>query len=120
MVQHTLSSTLRLRAARLDEVKGLLEFLALEPFYHAAAWRGLVQGEYSDRSVAGLLSMRALLRGVMLRRSKADVGEWRGDSHIAEVYRGRWLAVRGMGLGLARAVCEVGRLPRPLRYRQLP
>ena len=65
-------------SCRLDEVKGLLEFLAYEPFYRSAAWRGLVQGEFSERGVAGLLSMRALLRGVMLRRSKADVGECDG------------------------------------------
>lgn len=61
---------------RLDEVKGLLEFLACEPFYHGPAWRGLVQSEFSRRSPTGLLAMRTLLRGVMLRRTKADVGEW--------------------------------------------
>lgn len=57
-------------------MRGLLTFLACEPFYHSRAWRGLVLGEYDARSAAGLLSMRALLRGVMLRRSKADVGEF--------------------------------------------
>lgn len=58
-------------------MKGLLEFLAYEPFYHHLNWAGLVQKEYSARSASGLLSMRALLRGVMLRRSKADVGTCR-------------------------------------------
>ncbi|KAL4426809.1 hypothetical protein ABPG77_006595 [Micractinium sp. CCAP 211/92] len=60
-------------ASRLDEIKGLLEFLAHEPFYHAPVWRGLLQHGYEGQSVRGLLSLRALLRGVMLRRSKADV-----------------------------------------------
>lgn len=37
-----------------------------------------MQRGYDDNTSAGLLSLRALLRGVMLRRTKADVGEWVG------------------------------------------
>eukprot|EP00887_Chlorella_sp_A99_P005493 scaffold1.g5493.t1 len=59
--------------SRLDELKGLLEFLAYEPFYHATEWRALLQAGYEARTAPGLLSLRALLRGVMLRRAKADV-----------------------------------------------
>lgn len=54
---------------------GLLEFLAAEPYYHSPVWRGLLQNVYEEQGVGGLLSLRSLLRGVMLRRSKADVGE---------------------------------------------
>ena len=57
---------------------GLLEFLAYEPYHHAPVWRGLLQHLYERQSVGGLLSLRALLRGVMLRRSKANVGECMG------------------------------------------
>lgn len=54
---------------------GLLEFLAYEPFHHATVWRDLLQHYYEKQSAGGLLALRSLLRGVMLRRSKADVGE---------------------------------------------
>ena len=60
---------------RLSEVRGLLEFLALEPYFHNAAWSDLVQSGCDDKERHGLLSLRSLLRGVMLRRSKQDVGK---------------------------------------------
>lgn len=60
---------------RLSEVRGLLEFLALEPYFHNAAWSDLVQSGCDERERHGLLSLRSLLRGVMLRRSKQDVGK---------------------------------------------
>lgn len=60
---------------RLSEVRGLLEFLALEPYFHNAAWSDLVQSGCDDGGKHGLLSLRSLLRGVMLRRSKQDVGK---------------------------------------------
>jgi E3 ubiquitin-protein ligase SHPRH len=60
-------------SSKLDEIKGLLEFLAAEPYHHGPVWRGLLQNSYEAQSVGGLLSLRSLLRGVMLRRSKADV-----------------------------------------------
>ncbi len=60
-------------SSKLDEVKGLLEFLALEPFYHSHAWRSLLHQPYQQQQLAGLLSLRGLLKGVMLRRSKKDV-----------------------------------------------
>jgi SNF2-related domain len=60
---------------RLSEVRGLLEFLALEPYFDNATWGDLVQSGCDDRERHGLLSLRSLLRGVMLRRSKQDVGK---------------------------------------------
>jgi E3 ubiquitin-protein ligase SHPRH len=55
--------------ARLDEVRGLLEFLAAEPFHRPETWRRLVRAGAD----VGALRLRALLRGVMLRRRRADV-----------------------------------------------
>lgn len=49
--------------------------MAYEPYHHAPVWRGLLSHAAEQASAGGLLSLRALLRGVMLRRSKADVGE---------------------------------------------
>lgn len=57
----------------VDELRGLCEFLSLEPFYHPKAWNNLVKNPYQSRSLPGLLTMRGLVRGVMLRRTKADV-----------------------------------------------
>ncbi|KAG7672032.1 putative DNA repair protein RAD5A [Nannochloris sp. 'desiccata'] len=62
-------------SSRLSEVRGLLEFLALEPYFDNAAWSDLVQSGCDDRERHGLLSLRSLLRGVMLRRSKQDVAD---------------------------------------------
>lgn len=73
---------------------GLLEFLAYEPYYHSTVWRGLLQDLYEQQSVGGLLSLRSLLRGVMLRRSKADVGEWWASAWLRSNQceaAGRWL-----------------------------
>jgi hypothetical protein len=64
---------------------GLLEFLAAEPYHHSPVWRGLLQHEYEAQRPGGLLALRALLRGVMLRRSKADVGGWAGGSGAIEL-----------------------------------
>ena len=61
--------------AKLSEVRGLLEFLALEPIYHNEEWAKLVQHGCDKAQPHGLLTLRSLLRGVMLRRSKEDVGK---------------------------------------------
>ena len=59
--------------SKIDEVRGLLEFLAFDPFYRNKFWNRQLKKEYESFSPVGLLSMRSLLRGVMLRRSKKDV-----------------------------------------------
>ena len=54
-------------------MQGLLEFLAYEPFYDGRAWGQLLlrRGEAGPQR---LLPLCSLLRGVMLRRTKEDVG----------------------------------------------
>ena len=54
-------------------MQGLLEFLAYEPFYANRNWSSLVlrKGEAGPER---LLPLCSLLRGVMLRRTKDDVG----------------------------------------------
>lgn len=61
--------------SRLSEIRGLLEFLALEPIYQAEEWGRLVQQGCDFVRRHGLMTLRGLLRGVMLRRSKEDVGK---------------------------------------------
>jgi E3 ubiquitin-protein ligase SHPRH len=56
-------------------VRGLLEFLNYHPFFEASTWRTLVQQPCEDRDPRGLLSIRGLLRGVMLRRTRVDVAD---------------------------------------------
>ena len=60
-------------SSSVDELRGLCEFLSLEPYYHPKAWNQLVRNPYQSRSLSGLLTMRGLVRGVMLRRTKGDV-----------------------------------------------
>ena len=68
---------------RLARVQGLLEFLAYEPFYDGRAWGALLlrRGEAGPQR---LLPLCSLLRGVMLRRTKDDVGTpdpWEPPGH---------------------------------------
>ncbi|EFJ47333.1 hypothetical protein VOLCADRAFT_92108 [Volvox carteri f. nagariensis] len=58
-----------------NEVKGLCQFLSYEPFYHSVLWRKLIEEPLTQRGLVGLTAIRALLRGVMLRRSKAAVAD---------------------------------------------
>ncbi|KAL0028145.1 hypothetical protein WJX77_009970 [Trebouxia sp. C0004] len=60
--------------ARLEEIQGLLEFLAYEPFYHSMVWRSLLHGPLEGNHPEGSLPLRNLMQGVMLRRTKAHVG----------------------------------------------
>jgi hypothetical protein len=53
--------------------QGLLEFLAYEPFYEGRAWAALLLRR-GEAGAGRLLPLCALLRGVMLRRTKDDVG----------------------------------------------
>ena len=58
-------------SSSVDELQGLCEFLALEPFHHNKSWNNLVRNPFQQKSFSGLLTMRGLVRGVMLRRTKA-------------------------------------------------
>ena len=60
-------------AARLNELHGLLGFLAHRPFAEASCWREALLTPYGKRPPAGLLRMRGLLRDVLLRRHKRQV-----------------------------------------------
>ncbi len=53
--------------------QGLLEFLAYEPFYDNKSWSSLVLRRY-ETGPERLLPLCSLLKGVMLRRTKEDVG----------------------------------------------
>jgi len=66
--------------SKLDEIQGLLTFLTLEPMDAMRYWRSLVGHECDQFSAAGLLALRGLLRGVMLRRSKAQVCKLKRNS----------------------------------------
>jgi hypothetical protein len=61
-------------SSKLEEIRGLLEFLAAEPYHRAPCWRALLQTPYEERNAAGLLALRSLLRDVMLRRTQQQVG----------------------------------------------
>jgi hypothetical protein len=54
-------------------VQGLLEFLAYEPFYDGKSWNNLVLRKH-ETGPERLLPLCSLLKGVMLRRTKEDVG----------------------------------------------
>ena len=54
-------------------VQGLLEFLAYEPFYDNRSWSSLVLRRH-ETGPERLLPLCSLLKGVMLRRTKEDVG----------------------------------------------
>ncbi|KXZ54387.1 hypothetical protein GPECTOR_5g465 [Gonium pectorale] len=60
-------------SSSLGEVQGLCEFLSYEPYYHSQMWRNLVLLPYTQRTAIGPAVFRALLRGVMLRRTKSQV-----------------------------------------------
>jgi hypothetical protein len=57
----------------LSEVAGLCEFLDAAPFYQPSFWKSRLMDPYAARTRAGLLGMRALLSGLMLRRTKVQV-----------------------------------------------
>lgn len=54
-------------------VQGLLEFLAYEPFYDNRSWNQVVLRKH-ESGLERLLPLCSLLKGVMLRRTKQDVG----------------------------------------------
>ena len=58
--------------AKAEELHGLLTFLALRPFADDVAWQRLLHTGYRARTPGSLARMRALLRAIMLRRSKDD------------------------------------------------
>jgi hypothetical protein len=47
---------------QLDEVRGLLEFLDLQPFYTPQQWKALLMAPFNARAAAGLRAMRTLLQ----------------------------------------------------------
>lgn len=49
-------------SSKLDEIRGLCEFLALEPYYQSTAWNQLLHSPHNSSSLGGLLSMRGLLK----------------------------------------------------------
>lgn len=53
--------------------QGLLEFLAYEPFYDNRNWSSLVLRR-GEAGLERLMPLCSLLKGVMLRRTKEDVG----------------------------------------------
>lgn len=57
-------------SSKLDEIRGLCEFLAVDPFHYNHSWQNLLARPYQAREVGGMLAMRSLLKGVMLRRTK--------------------------------------------------
>lgn len=59
--------------SRLDELQGLLDFLAVQPFGEPAVFRALLKIPYEARSVAGLQRLRVLLKTIMIRRTKSGV-----------------------------------------------
>ncbi|KAK9915395.1 hypothetical protein WJX75_008587 [Coccomyxa subellipsoidea] len=58
--------------SRVEEIQGLLEFLAYEPFYDNRSWSSLVLRRH-ETGPERLLPLCSLLKGVMLRRTKEDV-----------------------------------------------
>ena len=54
--------------------QGLLEFLACEPYFDGNFWKALMQPYCEYTTPERLLRLCSLLRGVMLRRTKDDVG----------------------------------------------
>lgn len=54
--------------------QNLMDFLAAEPYCNLATWIPLVERPYNRQEPAGFLAMRALLRSVMLRRTKEYAG----------------------------------------------
>lgn len=57
----------------LLEIHRVYSFLALDLYFCRVLWCAHIEEEYGAKTASGLLSARALLRAVMLRRSKADV-----------------------------------------------
>jgi len=66
---------IKTRASPCSVAQGLLEFLAYEPFYHSTVWRSLLHGPLEGKHPEGSLPLRSLMQGIMLRRTKAHVGQ---------------------------------------------
>jgi hypothetical protein len=49
-------------SSKMDEIRGLTEFLDLRPFYSKRVWQALLAAPYSASAAAGLASMRQLLQ----------------------------------------------------------
>ena len=49
-------------SGRLDEIRGLCEFLDLQPFHARTTWAALLERPFEGRAAAGLRAMRALLQ----------------------------------------------------------
>ncbi|KAK3267899.1 hypothetical protein CYMTET_23569 [Cymbomonas tetramitiformis] len=60
-------------SSRLDEMKGLLHFLAHPVLSDNKVWHRLIQTQFEKRQAAGMVRLRLLLRQVLLRRTKANI-----------------------------------------------
>ena len=56
-------------------MQGLLAFLNLQPYYYMKAWNALLDREKNGAGQYALHPLCSLLRTVMLRRRKQDVGK---------------------------------------------
>ncbi|KAK9831775.1 hypothetical protein WJX74_008901 [Apatococcus lobatus] len=79
---------------RLSEIKGLLEFLAAEPFYHGLTWTWLLEEPYRRGNFAGAAPLMALLPSILLRRTKHDVEAQLGLPPC--VHEDRWVPLSGV------------------------
>ncbi|GAQ77838.1 SNF2 domain containing protein [Klebsormidium nitens] len=59
--------------SRLDELQGLLDFLAVQPFGDPTVFRSMLKIPYETRTAVGLQRLRVLLKTIMIRRTKAGV-----------------------------------------------
>ena len=85
--------------------QGLLAFLDLDPFYQTKCWSRLLDKDANKAGSDALLPLCSLLRGVMLRRRKEDVG-----SQLSALKRCKptcmgcnWCSLKGMMTSLAEA-----------------
>ena len=62
-------------SSNVVEIRGLCEFLALEPYYQSTVWSQLLHSLHSSSSLGGLLSMRGLLKVRFETKGKV----WRQD-----------------------------------------
>ena len=58
----------------MSALQGLLAFLDLDPYYQTKCWSRLLDKDANKAGSDALLPLCSLLRGVMLRRRKEDVG----------------------------------------------
>ncbi|KAK9861722.1 hypothetical protein WJX84_002580 [Apatococcus fuscideae] len=79
---------------RLSEIKGLLEFLAAEPFYQTNVWQWLLEDPYRMGSFAGAAPLMALLPSLLLRRTQQDV---QAQLELPPcVHEDRWVPLSGV------------------------